>query len=241
MAARFVSCFATVPGIGWGGRESGRRVPGRPSPSRKRAGVRPNRGRALRMSDDLVGVWRLVSHRMEDVETGERTEPFGAHPRGTLIFHPDGRMVALITPGERPAAAAAATSGSPSLIAYSGRYRCEPPDRLITSVDIASIEAWVGTDQVRSVRCDRGPARDPQRAEPPAGEWRPGGGRGRHPGLGPRAGSGGAISRSGLGRGLRPTSLRRQSSSGRVLPRKLNRWQEDGPCARIAARCDAVA
>ena len=84
---------------------------------------------------------------MEDVDTGRRSKPFGPAPRGTLILHPDGHMTAMISPRER-------TPDLQSFIAYSGRYRLEPPDRLVTAVDVAWIDAWVGTDQVRTYALD---------------------------------------------------------------------------------------
>ncbi|MFF0948434.1 lipocalin-like domain-containing protein [Rhizobium leguminosarum] len=36
-----------------------------------------------------------------------------------------------------------------SMLAYSGQYRVEPPNRLVTTVDIAWFEPWVGSEQVR--------------------------------------------------------------------------------------------
>lgn len=95
------------------------------------------------MADGVVGVWKLRSFHMEDVDTGQRSEPFGPAPRGTLILHADGRMAALITPEER-------TPTLQSLVAYSGRYRLDPPDRLVTTVDVAWIDEWIGTDQTRT-------------------------------------------------------------------------------------------
>ncbi len=95
------------------------------------------------MQNDVMGSWRLQSFHMHDVETEQRSEPFGPAPRGTLILHPDGRMAAMIAPRDR-------TVAPQSFVAYSGRYRLEPPDRLVTAVDVSWIEAWVGTDQVRS-------------------------------------------------------------------------------------------
>ena len=103
-------------------------------------------------SNEIAGVWSLRSFHMENVETGERWEHFGSNPRGTLILHPGGRMVALITPGGRPAPGSkldqAAAPGK--LVAYSGRYRLEAPNRFVTTVDIAWVEAWVGTEQART-------------------------------------------------------------------------------------------
>lgn len=95
------------------------------------------------MAASLIGVWSLQSFHMEDVETKQRSEPFGPGPRGTLILDSDGRMAAMISPRER-------TPALQSFIAYSGRYRLEPPDQLVTSVDVAWMDEWVGTDQART-------------------------------------------------------------------------------------------
>lgn len=108
------------------------------------------------MRNSILGVWKLRSFHMKNVETEERSEPFGPEPRGTLILHPDGRMAALLTPGERgtPATEPDRAAASQKIVAYSGRYRLEPPDRLVTSVDVACFEDWVGTDQVRTYALD---------------------------------------------------------------------------------------
>ena len=95
------------------------------------------------MADSVVGVWKLRSFHMENFDTKERSQPFGSAPRGTLILHPDGRMAAMIAPRERAIA-------PQSFVAYSGRYRLEPPDRLVTSVDVSWFEEWIGTDQART-------------------------------------------------------------------------------------------
>lgn len=108
------------------------------------------------MRNDILGVWTLRSFHTEDLETGERLELFGSDPRGRLMLHPDGRMAVIITPegSSTPAGAARSAAASPQLIAYSGRYRVEPPDRLVTAVDIASFPDWVGTDQARTFALD---------------------------------------------------------------------------------------
>jgi hypothetical protein len=106
------------------------------------------------MQDNLVGVWKLRSFVMENVDTKERSEPFGPEPRGTLVLHANGRMVALLT-ARRTADATEADAAAPlKLLAYAGRYRLEPPDRLVTSVDVAWIEDWIGTEQTRTYRLE---------------------------------------------------------------------------------------
>ncbi len=108
------------------------------------------------LQKSILGVWTLRSFYAENVETKERSQTFGPEPRGTLMFHPDGRMVVLVTPGDEMASRAEADQAGTArtLIAYSGRYRLEPPDRFVTSVDVAWIHDWVGTDQARTYTLD---------------------------------------------------------------------------------------
>lgn len=102
------------------------------------------------MTDDaLIGTWLLRSHQVEDQRTGERTEPFGSAPSGVLIILAGGRMSALITPG-RPAGSTGEAAGAAPLVAYSGHYRVPSPGTFVTTVDVASIAQWVGTEQERS-------------------------------------------------------------------------------------------
>ncbi|MCX5576802.1 lipocalin-like domain-containing protein [Kaistia terrae] len=106
--------------------------------------------------DRLLGSWTLKSFVFETINTGERSEPFGANPSGTILFHADGRFFALMTPSDRPLPRTEAEQAAAfqSLVAYSGRYRIEPPNRLVTHVDIAWFPPWVGSDQVRYYTLD---------------------------------------------------------------------------------------
>ena len=108
------------------------------------------------MQNSILGAWMLRSFYAENVETKEQTQTFGPEPRGTVIFHPDGRMAAIITSGSPsgPVDASEKAGAAPKLLAYSGRYRLEPPDRFVTSVDVAWIHDWVGTDQARTYTLD---------------------------------------------------------------------------------------
>lgn len=99
----------------------------------------------------VIGVWRLRAYYLEIVQTGERIEPFGAQPKGVFMIHPDGRAVAVLTPAEqrKPVSEADQAHAFQKLVAYSGLYRVEPPDRFVTAVDIAWFEPWVGSEQAR--------------------------------------------------------------------------------------------
>jgi len=101
----------------------------------------------------IVGVWGLVAQVYEDVATGERVPIFGANPRGRQIATADGRWLALATGEGRPAPKTDAERAVAlqTMIAYTGRYRCEN-GVVRTRVEAAWNEAWVGTEQVRNLR-----------------------------------------------------------------------------------------
>ena len=100
---------------------------------------------------NVCGAWKLRSCYLEDVQTGQRTEPYGANPKGVIILTPEGRMAALITPADRgpPTTEADQANAFRSLLAYSGLYRLEPPDRFVTMVDVSWFQPWVGSEQAR--------------------------------------------------------------------------------------------
>jgi hypothetical protein len=102
-------------------------------------------------TEDLAGVWIIESFHVEDCATGKRTQPWGDRPSGTVMFDPGGRMFAMITSERRVSHETGLDEADAfrSMLAYSGHYRVEPPNRLVTTVDIAWFEPWVGTDQVR--------------------------------------------------------------------------------------------
>ena len=106
----------------------------------------------------IVGTWALVSVVYEDVATGERTPVYGEHPRGIQIATPEGRWLALMTAEGRaiPQTDTDRAQALKSMIAYTGRYRVEN-GQVITKVEAAWNEAWVGGEQVRNIgfACDR--------------------------------------------------------------------------------------
>jgi len=113
---------------------------------------------AARADDDMlrkqiVGIWTLVSVVYEDQATNERTPVLGAKPRGRQIATADGRWLALVTAEGRPVPKTDEQRAQAlrTMISYSGRYRVEN-GRVITKVEIAWNEAWVGGEQVRFIR-----------------------------------------------------------------------------------------
>jgi hypothetical protein len=104
-------------------------------------------------SQQIVGVWKLVSVMYEDQETKTLTPIMGEHPRGYQIATPDGRWLALATPSGRavPSTDEERAQAFRTMIAYSGRYRVEG-STIITKVEVAWNESWVGGEQVRHIR-----------------------------------------------------------------------------------------
>ena len=104
-------------------------------------------------SDRIVGTWRLLSVVYEDAQTKERTPVLGEHPHGYQIATPEGRWLALVTADGRPVPKTDEDRANAlrTMIAYSGRYRVED-GKVITKVEVAWNEAWVGGEQVRFLR-----------------------------------------------------------------------------------------
>jgi hypothetical protein len=103
----------------------------------------------------IVGTWQLVSVVYEDVANRERTPVYGEHPKGIQIATAQGRWLALMTAEGRPVPKSDADRAAAlkTMIAYTGRYRVEN-GQVITKVEAAWNEAWVGGEQVRNIRFD---------------------------------------------------------------------------------------
>jgi hypothetical protein len=103
--------------------------------------------------DRIVGTWKLVSVVYEDMQTKERTPVFGEHPKGIQIATPEGRWLALVTADGRkvPQTDAERATALRTMISYTGKYRVED-GKVVTRVEAAWNEAWVGTEQVRFIR-----------------------------------------------------------------------------------------
>jgi hypothetical protein len=100
----------------------------------------------------IVGTWTLVSVVYEDTATQERTPVYGEHPKGIQIATAEGRWLALMTAEGRPIPKTDEDRAQAlkSMIAYTGRYRVEN-GQVITRVEAAWNEAWVGGEQVRNI------------------------------------------------------------------------------------------
>jgi Lipocalin-like domain len=104
----------------------------------------------MMQSNPLVGAWRIVSFQVEIDGAKERRDVYDEQPSGFLIITDEGRMMALITAGDR-ASDAPSEALFACMTAYSGRYRLTS-DSLVTKVDSAWHPAWIGTEVHKSGR-----------------------------------------------------------------------------------------
>ena len=103
--------------------------------------------------DKIVGVWKLVSVRYEDQQTKETWPVLGERPSGTQIATAKGRWIAVVGADGRkiPQTEAERAEALRTMIAYSGKYHVED-GKVITRVETAWQQLWVGGDQVRFIR-----------------------------------------------------------------------------------------
>ena len=112
-------------------------------------------GQPLSDHDRIVGTWKLISVLYEDIATTERTSVYGDHPAGVQIATAKGRWLALMTADGRttPETDADRANALRTMIAYTGRWRVEGLE-VVTKVEAAWNQSWVGTEQRRRFRFD---------------------------------------------------------------------------------------
>src|SRR5215475_5135334 len=99
---------------------------------------------------NIVGNWKLVSLVTEELATGKKRAQLGEHPKGYLIYTPQGRMMALLVHETRspPKVDEDRINLHKYMVSYSGRYTVEG-DKVVHHVDVSWNEALTGTDLVR--------------------------------------------------------------------------------------------
>ena len=99
---------------------------------------------------NVVGTWKVVSFVAEELATGKKTSPLGEHPKGYIIYTPQGRMMALIVHETRspPTVDEDRINLHKYMISYSGRYTVEG-DKVVHHVDVSWNEDRTGVDLVR--------------------------------------------------------------------------------------------
>jgi hypothetical protein len=108
--------------------------------------------------DALIGSWRLESFELR-ASGGEVSHPYGEALVGYLFYNADGFMSAAFMSARRgradesDLARAAETSSYDEFTAYTGPYEVMG-DRVVHHVEVASLEALVGSRQERWWKVD---------------------------------------------------------------------------------------
>lgn len=115
----------------------------------------------------IVGDWRLTTWRTETPAGDVLDHPFGTDAIGLLSITPSVLQVQMMRAG-RPAFAVPMRTAADrrgrdpqeladafaSSMSYAGPYRLEAPDLLVTTVAVALVPDFAGTEQVRRIDVD---------------------------------------------------------------------------------------
>ncbi len=110
-------------------------------------------------NDSVVGTWRLLSVTATTEKDGLGKPVLGQHPAGLLTYTANGRMMAIISDDGRKPLSIADRVAAPveeraeaysTFMAYAGRYTFTC-DKVVTHVEVASLQNWVNTEQTRFV------------------------------------------------------------------------------------------
>jgi Lipocalin-like domain len=108
---------------------------------------------------DVVGTWKLISVSSKTDKGEVNPNVLGQHPSGLLTYTADGHMMAIISDDGRKPLTIADRVAAPAeeraqaystFMAYAGRYTFTC-DRVVHHIEIASLQNWANTDQVRMV------------------------------------------------------------------------------------------
>jgi len=113
---------------------------------------------ALPRSSALIGSWKLESFELESTD-GDVVYPYGQDLTGYLFYNEDGFMSAAFMNAERgqggdgDLSEAAKVSSYDQFMAYSGPFEVNG-DKIAHSVEVSSLEVWIGTVQERWFKID---------------------------------------------------------------------------------------
>ena len=97
-------------------------------------------------ASDLIGTWILQSAIFRYEDDGESFEFYGARPTGVATFTKEGRLIAVVSSGDRPATGDDANKARlfDAALAYSGKFEVSG-ETFTTLVDAATIPEWLGS------------------------------------------------------------------------------------------------
>jgi hypothetical protein len=109
-------------------------------------------------NDALLGSWSLESFELESTD-GSVSYPYGEDLTGYLYYNSDGFMSSAFMSAARAASGngelseAAAASNYDQFMAYTGPFEVHG-DKISHSVEVSSLEAWIGSVQERWFKID---------------------------------------------------------------------------------------
>jgi hypothetical protein len=119
----------------------------------------PAGGAGAETLKDLIGAWTLVSVTVEQGE--KKIEPYGANPKGSMIYDGSGRFSITITRSGLPKVASnnretstpeESTAIAHGIIAYFGTYTFSEPDRVVAvKIEGSTFPNWEGVEQKRVI------------------------------------------------------------------------------------------
>jgi Lipocalin-like domain len=110
---------------------------------------------------NLIGAWELQSYEARSIDGSAVTYPLGAHPRGIIMYTPDGYMSAQLMRSDRPHLSgddmhpapddelAAAASG---YLTYAGPYSVVGDGLIAHHIEVSLLPNWIGGTQYRAAR-----------------------------------------------------------------------------------------
>jgi hypothetical protein len=102
------------------------------------------------LASSVVGTWKLTNFARKEVATGKTDAPYGEHPRGYAYYTKGGNFLTFTVSQDRKKNEKAEPTDAEraelfkSMYAWGGTYKTEG-SKVIYNVDIAWVQAWVGT------------------------------------------------------------------------------------------------
>jgi hypothetical protein len=113
----------------------------------------------ISIRDQLVGTWTLINFVVRNLVTGVEEQPWGEHPRGLILYTPDGYVSAQLQRSEQaphsdPLAVSASeyVAGASSYVAYAGRFFVDDGQQSLShEMAVSLFPDWRGQRQTRRV------------------------------------------------------------------------------------------
>ena len=106
------------------------------------------------ITEQLLGSWKMLSWRTEDLLSGEVVDALGSDPHGFITYSTDGRVTVLVLKNDRLTPTALVPTNEEkialydSMFAYAGTYVVDD-EKVVHYLDMSWNSSWTGTTQIR--------------------------------------------------------------------------------------------